>query len=221
VSLISYTVPCHKRLDDLCAAAPSIWTAVCVDDPEAARRVEVVYVDYGNRPPLDVKEWPCVRVEADYFHMAHARNVGIKAAQGDIIVAFLADQIITPDFFKILRDTLQPGTFLKWHETFVFWREDILAAGGFDERFEFYGPEGKELTDRLQRRGLKVRPIPSRIVSQIPTPDAKKVQHYRQKLSKHAMHAIGMKIWEENQAANLLVANEGKDWGAARCLTSA
>lgn len=215
--LISYTVPCHKRLDDLCAAAPSIWAAV-VADPEA---LEVVYVDYGNRPPLDVKEWPSVRVEADYFHMAHARNVGIKAATGDIIVAFLADQILTPDFFKILRATLQPGTFLTWQETFVFWREDILAAGGFDERFEFYGPEGKELSDRLQRRGLRPVAIPKHLVSQIPTPDREKVKHYRLPFSKRHMHELGMAIWRENRANKLLVANEGQDWGAATCLTSA
>lgn len=208
--LISYSVPCHKRVEDLFATQHSVLVAT-TEYPN----VEVIHVDYGNTPSLWTYDWAkAVRVEADYFHMAHARNVGIKAATGDIIVAFLADQIVAPDFFSVIREQLEPGTFLKWFETFVFWREDILAAGGFDERFEFYGPEGKELTDRLQRRGLKVKPIPKRIVSQIPTPDAKKVQHYREKLTKHQMHARGMAIWRENQAANLLVANQGVNWGA-------
>lgn len=219
MTLVSYTVPCHKRDEDLHAVLPSVLHAAAVGGP-----VEVTVVNYNSIPSLvldnywvpDNASLTMSHVEADYFHMAHARNVGIKAATGDIIVAFLADQIISPDFFSVIREQLEPGTFLKWFETFVFWREDILAAGGFDERFEFYGPEGKELTDRLQRRGLKVKPIPKRIVSQIPTPDAKKVQHYREKLTKHQMHARGMAIWRENQANNLLVANQGIEWGACK-----
>ena len=212
--LVSYTVPCHKRADDFSQCLPFLLIAGHQSPP-----VELVMVDYGNDVPMNPSgKWPftvrSVRVEADYFHMAHARNVGIRAAKGDIIVAFLADQIVSPDFFSVIREQLKLGTFLKWFETFVFWREDILAAGGFDERFEFYGPEGKELTDRLQRRGLKAVQMSNRIVSQIPTPDAEKVKHYRQKMSKHAMHALGMKIWEENKAAGLTVANQGIEWGA-------
>ena len=214
--LVSYTVPCHKRVGDLKQSLASVFMAAMRHG-----RVELIVTDYGNQPPLydvgfanEAIRERAIRVEADHFHMAHARNVGIRAATGEIIVAFLADQIVAPDFFKILREQLKPGTFLKWFETFVFWRDDILAAGGFDERFEFYGPEGKELTDRLQRRGLKAVQMSDRIVSQIPTPDHEKVKHYRQKMSKHAMHALGMKIWEENKAAGLTVANQGIDWGA-------
>ena len=214
--LVSYTVPCHKRVDDLWRT----WLPL-LDAARAQPPVEIVIVDYGNEIPLLARDFihPNIlykrpRVEAEYFHMAHARNVGIRAATGEIIVAFLADQIVAPDFFKILREQLQPGTFLKWFETFVFWREDILSAGGFDERFEFYGPEGKELTDRLERRGLKALQMSDRIVSQIPTPNHEKVKHYREKLSKREMHLRGMKIWQENKAAGLTVANQGIDWGA-------
>lgn len=208
--LISYTVPCHKRVDDLSAVWPSLLEAA-----RACRPVEIVVVDYGNEPPMDdVLADVRKRVDATHFHMAHARNVGIRAASGDLIVAFLADQIVSPDFFHVVRELLKPGVFLKWFETFVFHRQDILDAGGFDERFEFYGPEGKELTDRLQRRGLRAVQIPDRIVSQIPTPNADKVKHYREKLSKREMHLRGMEIWNENKAAGLTVANQGREWGA-------
>jgi len=223
MSLISYTLPCHKRCADLQSVWPSIQCAVMHVHP-----VEIVVVDYGNSEPICAWWWAeyltirVVPVQADYFHMAHARNVGIRTAKGDIVVAFLADQMVSPPFFADVRAALRPGTFLKWQETFAFWRDDILAAGGFDERFEFYGPEGKELADRLKRRGLQERPFPEACgISQIRTTNAEKVRNYRLKLSKQEMHERGMAIWRKNQAKGLLVANQGKAWGAIEvpCLT--
>jgi glycosyltransferase involved in cell wall biosynthesis len=35
-----------------------------------------------------------------------------------------------------------------------FWREDLLAVNGWDERFEGWGPEDKELCARLEHHGL-------------------------------------------------------------------
>ena len=217
MSHISYTLPCHKREADLMAALPSVIEAAGMTSG-----VDIVVVDYGStlscRGAITTRGGvyvTTVAVAADHFHMAHARNVGIRTAKGDIVVAFLADQMVSPPFFADVRAALRPGTFLKWQETFAFWREDIIAAGGFDERFEFYGPEGKELADRLKRCGLKERPFPvSCGVSQLRTPNAEKVKNYRLKLSKQAMHERGMAIWRENQAKGLLVANEGHEWGA-------
>lgn len=218
VSLVSYTVPCHKRTRDLLATLPSVLAAAAAAPP-----VELVLVDYGNPECLGSLVAPLLEhrdvtvrvpsVSQSYFHMAHARNVGLRVATGDLVVAFLADQFVSPDFFSVIRRRMTAGVFLKWHETFVFNRSEILDAGGFDERFEFYGPEGKELTDRLQRRGLRVRSIPRRVVSQIPTPDPEKIRHYREPLSKRAMHQHGMRIWEANRTAGVTVANEGQAWG--------
>ena len=36
-----------------------------------------------------------------------------------------------------------------------FWRSDLLAANGWDERFEGWGPEDKELCARLEHAGLR------------------------------------------------------------------
>jgi glycosyltransferase involved in cell wall biosynthesis len=36
-----------------------------------------------------------------------------------------------------------------------FWRPDLLAANGWDERFEGWGPEDKELCARLEHGGLR------------------------------------------------------------------
>ena len=184
-------------------------------------------VDYGNSRQDFWNFWKeihsinegielrVVSVKAEYFHMAHARNVGIRAAKGEIVVAFLADQILYSGFFQYIREVMQLGAFLKWEETFAFHRDDILEAGGFDERFEFYGPEGKELTDRLQRNGLELIDIPNNLVSQLRTSNEEKLKNYRLPLSKMDMHLQGMAIWKENQERGVLTANEGRGWGCA------
>ena len=207
--LISYTMPCHKRSQDLYAALPSVVEAA------KGQQVEILVVDYGNALSLPFPhEWniTSIGVRAEFFHMAHARNVGIKAARGEIVCAFVCDQIVAPDFVTVVRELMRPGVFLSWQETFVFWREDILAAGGFDERFELYGPEGKELAERMRRRGLREVRLPKDLVYQIPTAYRDKISHYRLKLTRREMHHLGMAVWRECQGA--LVANEGKDWGS-------
>jgi hypothetical protein len=216
--LVSYTLPCHKREADLLACLPSVITAALASPP-----VEIVVVDYGCVPHLTAYQdslWPdgllrVVRVEAEHFHMAHARNVGIRQATGDVVVAFLADQVLQPSFFADVRALTKAGTYLKWHETFVFNRQEILDAGGFDERFELYGPEGKELHDRLQRRGLHAHRLGS-VVSQLRTSEVDKVRNYRLKASKHEMHHVGMAYWRDNQERGVTVANAGAEWGAVQ-----
>lgn len=41
----------------------------------------------------------------------------------------------------------------------AFWRNDLLAANGYDESFEGWGYEDSELADRLRNRGLTKRTI--------------------------------------------------------------
>lgn len=218
-SLISYTLPCHKREADLIATLPSVIAAANAHPP-----VEIVVVDYGHPGTLVSLIWAClptcqegvtlrsIRVEAQHFHMAHARNVGIKRAQGEIIVAFLADMLVEPDFFVALRTS--NADVCKWRETFAFKRAVIHAVGGFDQRMEFYGPEGKELADRLERAGYSIEPFPSK-PTQIRTQNAEKVRNYRLPLTKLEMHHLGMDVWRDNQARNVTVANQGVEWGIA------
>lgn len=216
-TLISHTMPCHKREADLARALPSVLQAAAGAGP-----VEVLVVEYGNVPSLVLDNYwvpddavlTMQSVYADHFHMAHARNVGIRAANGEIVCAFVCDQVVAPNFFEAVRRMIQPGVFLSWQETYVAYREDLLDAGGFDERFEFYGPEGKELAERLRRLGLREARLPKDLVYQIPTSYRDKVRHYRLKLTRREMHHVGMSVWRENAAAGLLVANEGRPWGS-------
>ena len=207
--MISYTMPCHKRQEDLSIALQSLFVARAKSQSD----IEIVVVDYGNPLPLVLP--PNIRrvvSEGRYFHMAHARNVGIKAARGSVICSMVCDQIVEPNFFNVISGLLQSGTFLSWQETFVFWHSDIEAVGGFDERFELYGPEGKELAERLERCGLHKIQIPKDLVSQLPTSYKDKISNYAQSLSRREMHHIGMDTWKE--CGGQPVANVGKEWGS-------
>jgi hypothetical protein len=92
-------------------------------------------------------------------------------------------------------------------------RQALIDAGGYDERFEFYGPEDEELNERLVRRGLVAQEIPG-MLSVIRTPNSQKTANYRVKMSKREMVVEMHKILDENRANHLMVANRGSEWGA-------
>jgi hypothetical protein len=101
----------------------------------------------------------------------------------------------------------------KYQGTLVCAKDELIAAGGYDERMEFYGPEDKELEARLRRRGTPSSEYDSRVLSVIPTPDVKKTSGYRIAISKRAMHLDGKRILEQNAQLAALTVNEAQPWG--------
>ncbi len=226
--VLSYCVPCHRRLDDLQQALPSVIAAANASAP-----VELVIVDYGEQAPLAPILAPLLATlqppnhatvvsskRYAHFHMAHARNVSIKAASGAYVVISSTDVLLQPDFFTHVRERLSESgaSFLRprpnYRGVIVCFKEDLIAVGGYDERMEFYGPEDKELEARLMRRhGLAYSEYDSRVLSVIPTPDAVKTSGYRLPLSKGAMHRHGKAILAENAQRAAQTVNEGIAWG--------
>jgi len=219
---ISYCLPCHMRTADLERALPYMIAAA-----DAATDVEIVIVDYGNAPPLRIRTPPyghvrvaVVRVERPHYHMSHARNVSIRAATGDYVVISSADICPQPDFFRVIRARLEEtgAVWLRPDLTYVgvivCRRDELIAAGGYDERIEFYGAEDKDLQARLLRRQANVASYDaSAVLTMFRTLNADKVAHYRLPLTKTAMLEHGSAIYRENVAAGRLVANEGLAWG--------
>ena len=101
-----------------------------------------------------------------------------------------------------------------WNSLLVIHKEEFIDAGGFDERFEFYGPEDKEMVERLHRRGGKCGQYSRSLISAIYTPNEKKIAGYRLKIGKREMHKRMMKYFMENRENKLLVANPD-GWGKA------
>jgi len=226
--LISICIPCHNRTYDLKKVMPSLIAAANASPP-----VEIVILDYNS--PDDLQEYieearkirlekgnklTCVKYSGvDYYRMAHARNLSVLLSSGEYIVISCADIILSENYFEAVREMLSEGDYvwlshnLRFVGVVVCKREEFISAGGFDERFEFYGKEDKDLVLRLERRGGKTARLPAGLLRLIPTPKEDKLKNYRLPLSRREVKKLSTPIYEENIRNGVLVANVGKEWG--------
>lgn len=228
--LISLCIPVHARTYDLKKTMLYLIEAANASPP-----VEILILDYNS--PDDLEEYMGVvgsvagvlleggsRVSyvkysgRDHYHMAHARNLSVKASAGEYIVTLSADIFPSVDFVSVVREMLAEGDYVWMHGkrytgAVVCERGEFVAAGGYDERFEFYGPEDTDLNARLTRRGGKMGRLPAGLLSVVKTPNEEKIRNYRLQLSKREMHQRMKAIYEENERNQIVVANEGKEWG--------
>jgi len=220
---ISYCVPCKNRTDDLKQSLVTVIAAA-----EKSPPIEIVILDYSSDDGLEeyAQVLPqlnngntiiYIRCEGyKYYHMAHARNLSLLAGDGEYLVAANADNLISDKFFNIIRDLIAKESI--WmtanmqNSLLVIQKKEFIDAGGFDERFEFYGPEDKEIIERLHRRSIKHKRYSRSLISAIYTPDEKKTRGYRKKKSKQRMHNLGMVFLEDSRAKGTLVANPD-GWG--------
>lgn len=226
-TLISICIPCMGRAHDLKRTMPSLIAAAKVSPP-----VEIAVLDYNSGDDLYeyMREVAGVAhatnevgiqitpfYDRDYYHMAHARNLSVLASTGEYAITLCADIIMEPDYLTIVRRELAKGrTWLHHSDRFVgvvcISRLEFVDAGGYDERFEFYGKEDKDLLARLKRRGAPHAQIPDRL-SLIYTPWPEKLKNYRLPLTRRQASKRSKAIWQENIDNAVLVANEGKEWG--------
>ena len=228
--MISVCIPCMNRAHDLKQTLPSNIEAANVSPP-----VEIVILDYNSQDGLEeyinnTRETISLAdgnlltyakyTGRSYYHMAHARNLSVLASSGDYVNISNADVFFAESYFKIIRELLllEEPVWIKsrrYPGVLICRRQEFIDAGGFDERFEFYGPEDKDLISRLQRRGGKFVSFPLGIITDIRTPNSEKVKNYRLALSKGQMSQRMKPIHEENIRDCVMVANEGAEWGEA------
>lgn len=217
--LLSYCIPIRNRCRDLVAALPSVVTAARESPP-----VEVVVLDYGStdqlRETLDEMGLPEVAYyfrEAQHFHMAHARNVAMLSGRGEWLVSTNADTVLQDSsFFEIVRDEIADGAMFVHPEGMngvcAVCRQVFEDVRGFDERFEFYGPEDKDFIAQLRRAGYREATIPRHLVANMYTPDDLKMREYRLPLSKRDAAKLMHSIFEQNTRENTVVGNAER-WG--------
>lgn len=214
--LFSYCVPIRNRAEDCKKALPTVLAAARKSPP-----VEVVVLDYGSAD--DLTEYlrdltaPEVRLcfhKAPFFHMAHSRNLAMSKGRGEYLISSNADTLLGESYFEVVRklvedtgcDVARAGK--RINGVLVVKREEFFKAGGFDERFEFYGPEDKDLMARLTRRKLHQAFYNPNLIDQIDTPNKAKGHGYRLKISKWDMKKLMRPIFDQNKADGKLTANE-------------
>lgn len=226
--LISICIPCHNRAYDLKQILPRL-----IEIANASPPVEIAVLDYNS--PDDLHELMERTLAGamlaggnlltyrkytgrSYYHMAHARNLSVRIAHGDFVVISSCDLWFGPDFIPRIRELAAEGSVWmragRYCGVVAIRRDEFIASGGFDERFEFYGPEDRDQELRMRRRGAKFGELDYNQIHCIPTPDAVKVQNYREQISKREMAKRMHAILDENIAQGSLVANAGKEWGA-------
>ena len=222
--IISILMPCKNRTHDLKKTLPHIMDAGALSPP-----VEYLILDYGSDDDLkeyaeemayndeyDENYFTYKSVRQEYYHMAHAWNLAAKFSRGKYLAVFGTDIIPDADYFKVVREKLAEDDY-KWMRgkklkgVLVCEREEFMNAGGYDERFELYGPEDDDLEERLVRRKAKFCLLPD-LLSEITTAKTDKTSNYRI-TSRLQAKKIQKPIHEENIRNQVLVANEGKKWG--------
>ncbi|HLG90829.1 MAG TPA: glycosyltransferase [Candidatus Saccharimonadales bacterium] len=224
--LISFCIPCMNRTYDLKKTMPYLLSAAKGSPP-----VEIVILDYNSQDDLVEyvagvqRQNPEIHLTyrkytgRDTYHMAHARNLSILSASGEYIVVFSTDLFPREGFVPTVRQLIAEtgadmvATGVRFVGVIVLRKTEFVAAGGYDERFELYGPEDKELNARLRRRGLKITEYPEELIGIFDTPDEERTKNYRLKLDKRKMSAMMRPYYDQNIADEVMVANQGAEWG--------
>lgn len=227
--LISFCIPVHNRTHTLKEILPKLLENVRNSPP-----VEICILDYNS--PDDLTEYliqfgldnmtylegitlSCKKyLGRDYYHMAHARNLSVLMSSGAYVSILSADIYPVENFVDCLRFAIHLHTpdymYPVDHPGLVtVKRSEFIKAGGYDERFEFYGPEDKDLNERFERRRLLRQTLPSKSYRILRTPNQEKVTNYRLPLTKKEMGDRMWEIFKENRKVGLLKANPG-GWGS-------
>ena len=224
--LISLCTPVMNRLDDLRQVMPAR-----IAEANASPPVELCILDCSSTDGLQDYMNELVRiarVAADsyitykridgitYYHQAKGYNAAMMLGGGEYLVTMGADHIPNPGFIDAIREAVFDGH--EWgyvDKTAIIYchRDDFIHIGGYDERFEFYGPEDKDIMRRLRMLLGAEAILPRELISNIDTPDSKKVANYRLPGTKHTFSEMMRKYYLENIENNTLVVNMGKELG--------
>ncbi len=195
---ISVVIPTYNRIDTLTSVVPTLLA-----QDLAPSAYELLVCDSNSDDGTDrylatvAQEHPNVRhLVASFSGRAAARNAGIAAARGDIVLFNDADILASPnllathlrrhregrrvaivglevqvrdlDEYRYKRDHpaarghLHPPSRKKLSWLYFLTgnasvrRDDLIAAGYFDETFTGYGHEDLELGYRLQKMGVRI-----------------------------------------------------------------
>ncbi len=125
--------------------------------------------------------------------MAHAKNLAHRLGimeGADVLVNLDADNFTGHGFAAYLNEVFQEDRVYCWSRMIkgqgnrgisgriAVTRNAFLTTGGYDERFEKWGPDDKDFTRRLQKLGYADREIDRRFLRAIPHTDEVRFEAY-------------------------------------------
>jgi glycosyltransferase involved in cell wall biosynthesis len=169
---LSIITTCKGRLEHLQQTLPRM----------VEQGFPVIVVDYDC--PQGTAAWvamhyPQVRVvrhrATPLFNHSHARNLGALAAASEYLLFLDADVFLSPNVLERIKSQVQPNSFFchlqadrNLFGACLCPRMSFEKVGGYDEQFEGWGGEDRDLYDRLTLLGLKVQDFPAHAMSAIP-----------------------------------------------------
>lgn len=199
---------------------------------------EFVLLDYGSNDGLAdwvrstaytlIVEGKLVYGRVDgvsYYSHSHSKNVAFLAASGEIVCNIDADNLMPPGFAFHLNDVIHrsPRVVASFDKVpyntlgrLAMRREDFIRVGGYDEEFEGWGWDDKDLKARLIASGCQLEWMEPQFAQFLPHDDGRRVENMRRE------HQARRQTSDRNAArsrANLeagrIVANGGRMWGSA------
>lgn len=147
------------------------------------KNCECILVDYscpdhcGDWAQANYPQVQVVRVTGeDKFSASKARNIGARAAKTPWLFFLDADILLSPDFSDEMLKRLEKGQFYtdedyvkkRRHGLIICNRDDFDSIGGYDERYEGWGEEDKDIIEALTSMGLQRGSYNSNLVEHIP-----------------------------------------------------
>jgi hypothetical protein len=218
-----------NRTYDLKKTLPDILAAANASPP-----VAIVVLDYSSADDLESYMLEIIRsaklVAGNYITFASspdhqfynsppARNLSVLCSSGEYFVMMATDMLPDVSLVEVVRQIIereQPVWMCEnWLGRLIVCRRDeFIAAGGYDERFDCYAPEDKDICMRLHRRGGKFVSLSPKLVTEIYTPNSEKLKNLDPRYlgSKREMANVMQPIYDDNNARGVLVANPD-GWG--------
>ena len=132
-------------------------------------------------------------LDTTVFKMAHAKNMvhrlGIMEG-ADILVNLDADNFTGPNFEGFLEERFKESNIFMWSKVvpgeglrgccgrIAITSDTFLCAGGYDEKYDTYGPDDKDFTARLTHLGIQERRIEKCFLSTVPHSNKLRYREY-------------------------------------------
>jgi len=132
---------------------------------QAYKPLEVAVVNYDSDPIDNLSECLSEMNDSRIVHIrtgpreefsrSKAKNIGIRASSGDILVFVDADVIITHEhFINDVEKLMMPGRFLKFGGGLTAClKSEVEEISGFNEAMSGWGEEDRDLNRRLRKNG--------------------------------------------------------------------